>query len=84
MGEVVMPVEPLGCRKCGRWTLVNLDAMDINELTAAAAALTDLAEYARTKRLAIVYRDDGNIRKARHHENRCEAIYKRLPEWVKW
>lgn len=64
--------------------MLNLDEMDWFELGNAVVVFTDLAEYARQKRLAVAYRGDGNILEARHYESQCEAVYERLPDWARW
>ena len=60
---------------------LNLDGLTPEELVDAAAALSTLAAYARTKARAMRDRASGAIAVALAQEEQCEGFYNSLPDW---
>ena len=63
---------------------LNLDGLTPEELVEAAAALSTLAAYARTKARAMQDRASGEIDAALAQEEQCERYYHTLPDFAKW
>jgi hypothetical protein len=64
--------------------LINLDALDRDELRSAALVLRSLIQYTNYKHMAIGHRADGWILAAQGCERECEKLYAELPDWAKW
>ena len=62
----------------------NLDTMDLEDLRSHAEHLAGLAQYAKEKVYAMECRQMGLIRTAIDHETVCDAIYKELPQSMRW
>lgn len=63
---------------------LNLDGLTPEELVEAAAALSTLAAYARTKAKAMQDRASGEIDAALSKEEQCDRYFHTLPAWAKW
>ena len=62
----------------------NLDCVDITDLDAYQATFKQLAFYCALKKNAMKERLQGRISYAIRYEDKCEDIYRKLPEWAKW
>lgn len=64
--------------------MINLDDMNIEELSVAMDTFIELHRYASLKKLAIQDRLGGKIAFAMRLEGEMERVYTRLPEDYKW
>jgi hypothetical protein len=64
--------------------MINLDALDTDELVEVGRLFIILARYTVLKQVAIECRMAGRINDALCCERHCEDIYKQLPDWARW
>lgn len=69
----------------------NMDCMDVDELTEIETyfygiqKLAELVrEYAIHQKLAMQHRAAGRIHLAQCHTEKCEEIYKKIPQEYQW
>lgn len=62
----------------------NLDACNPDELLEIETVALNVADYAKHKREAMSARLEGRIEAARVLEEKCDRIYKRIPEAYRW
>ena len=65
-------------------SLPNMDGMWADDLRKLSAVLQDAAQYAALKAEAMERRSAGEIQAAYLLECRCDTLYARLPESVRW
>jgi len=63
--------------------MINLDALNVEELSAADRAFKRLSRNSQLTRLSILAREWGDLARALEHEAEREKIYGLLPEWAK-
>lgn len=62
----------------------NLDCMSIEEVREYGLLFGNLHDYAIRKEKAMRARLAGKINEAMMHERRCNELYQKLPDDVRW
>lgn len=67
-------------------TPINIDGVTSSpdEMEHISNVLRLYSDYARSKSVAMRGREWGKVSDALGHEEWCEEIYERLPEWAQW
>jgi len=64
----------------------NLDDTTCNpkEYLDTASVLENLSKYLRHKAAAQIARKRGNMTTAIMNDQKCDALFKKLPDWARW